>query len=69
MCDVQADVDASRSECLSECASIHHKRRDYRRACVQFKEAVALDPKNQNVRGVRVCGVQWVMLLCRVLCA
>ncbi|KAG1678967.1 hypothetical protein FOA52_013030 [Chlamydomonas sp. UWO 241] len=42
----------SRAECLLERAMVYQRRRDYRRAVIQLKDAVKLDPENHQMWNV-----------------
>jgi tetratricopeptide (TPR) repeat protein len=46
------DSAISRAECLLERAMVYQRRRDYRRAVTQLKEAVKLDPENHQMWNV-----------------
>lgn len=56
------DTSTSRAECLVEKGMIHHKARDFRRACTELAQAVKLDPLNSQVRSSHCisCGVSKV---------
>ncbi len=43
------DMSTSRAECMLERAMIYQKRRDYRRACRELREAVKLEANNHQV--------------------
>ncbi|MEW5314536.1 MAG: hypothetical protein WDW38_006026 [Sanguina aurantia] len=47
-----ADTSTSRAECLVEKGMIHHKARDFRRACSELAQAVKLDPLNTQAWNV-----------------